>query len=223
MSGDKAKCVSDEECYETGFRLNEHGIRECTTAAKCVSEGYFLEKDMKKCVTADTCSKLDPEHYAYGATSECTATAPDEDGGFDEDEKKKGRYVCASDKVLDLVGQKRRCVTELQCIYTETGIVTDSRTCIARDEWLRENDRNVVNVFSAETLPDDGDLPPSPARVCVNRQDSSPIQDAVLFDERICVCQNALLDVRESELACIAPPTVFDESALQFVLSFPHG
>lgn len=171
------------------------------------------------------CSRLSPKHYAYGATSECATTAPDDDGKFDEDEKKKNNYVCASNYLLDLVSQKRRCVTELQCIYTVAGIVTSTRTCIGRDEWLWGNSKNVANVFSAETVPGDESLSADPAQICVNRLQNGPssIKNAVLLDEKICVCQDTFLDVRESELACLPSPITFDENALEFSLSFRHS
>lgn len=229
LSGDKVRCTTSSACTASNYIFSDGPLNECTSAKKCTDGGYFLEKTQKKCMTAYACSQLSQKHYAYDATGECSTAAPDEDGGFDEGAEKKNRYACAPDAVLDLVSPKRRCVSSQRCVYTETaGIVTSARTCVDRDAWLRENDGNVANVFSAEAL-GPGDVVDDPAQICVNRLEGgfSPVRGAVLLDGRVCVCSGdasgAFLDVRSDELACVAAPNAFDEDALGFVLSFAHA
>ena len=56
----------------------------------------------------------------YSAISECSEQQPEENGNFDEEEKKKNVYKCDSvHPYLDVSGEKAKCISTAECFGSD--------------------------------------------------------------------------------------------------------
>lgn len=221
ITGERQRCVTAAEC---GGYLDTSGSQgKCVTKAQCIAADMYTyrETGSRTCITQQSC--LNSKHgYLYPATGECSEVEPDENGGFDLEQKKNGIYDCG-DQYLDLGSSKRKCVDTVRCVLV-LGRILSGKTCVGREAWLLENPRNFVGLnLSAQTYA--GDLPIDPRTACVDGA-GKPVDGAMLTDGRTCSCPEdgvtlytSLLDGR----VCAALPEIPDRSQLGYEEVLEYG
>ena len=57
LTGDKAKCVTEQDCVEPNYVYSDGDTKLCLTSTQCTARsGYILEENGRKCVTAAQCT-----------------------------------------------------------------------------------------------------------------------------------------------------------------------
>ena len=191
--------AAETECgSKAPYAYEEDGNARCLTREQCYKCGFILDS---RCVSAATCTK--EKRYAYQNTGECSTDEPDADGHFDEKALKENNVYACPDAtyVLDLTGEKRRCIEWSTCLYVIKGIrlYYKQENCITREVWLAKDPKNFVSVcFRAETYW--GEFPLTAEKVCgnndTNGQYRQPESGVAFVADRICGCPANNLDTK---------------------------